>query len=348
MIGDRSPLGTRAVLAFPPVPPTPGIPNEPRPPRPFSGLLESKAKTVVPWIRSYKIADNQSPFPQDRIFSSFNYYNDVNAATNRRFGAPVSGIQIYRYLLGFEKTFFNGYASIGLLDTINNFSSNSQTPGLGGTSTAMGDLNVYVKAILWENLQSNPSAAPGASSMLPNQSQGGLVSGGLSVGTPTGPGSFAGAPFSRAFRNTALQPFLGYYWGRGRFFMQGFESIDVPLDRRDVVMLYNDTGIGYYVFRSNDPQSWITSIAPTLEVHVNVPLTHRDVLNIRDPAGTADVVDLTYGINTLFGRRSLLTLGFITPVTGPRPFNLEAAAYFTYYFGGQRRAPRVASPVIGL
>jgi hypothetical protein len=349
MIGDRSPLGTRATLAFPPVPPTPGIPNEPRPPRPFSGLVESKAKTVVPYIRSYKMADNQSPFPQDRIFSSFNYYNDVNAATNRRFGSPVSGIQIYRYLLGFEKTFLDGYASIGVLDTINNLSSDSRTPGLGGTSTAMGDLNIFVKGILWNNLQQNPSVAPDATSVRPYQSQGGLLSGGLCIGMPTGPGSFAGAPFSVAFRNTALQPFLAYYWGRGRFFMQGFEAISVPLDRRDVVMLYNDTAIGYYVYRSKDPHSWVTSIAPTFEVNVNVPLTHRDVFDITDPVGTADVVDLTYGISTLFGRRSLLTLGLITPVTGPRPFNLEAAAYMTYFFGGPRRSPRNTSPpLIGL
>src|SRR5438874_667672 len=75
------------------------------------------------WIRGFKIADNQSPIPQDRVFFNFNYYNNVNYAIDRKFGAPVNGIQIYRYLAGFEKTFLGGLASIGLTESLNNLSA---------------------------------------------------------------------------------------------------------------------------------------------------------------------------------------------------------------------------------
>ncbi len=343
MFGDQAPI-----FGVPIVPPTPPVPN---PPRPFGVQNVEKAKTVVPWVRAFKIADNQSPLPQDRIFFNFNYFDNLNGDVNRRIGAPVSNINVFRYQLGFEKTFLDGYASIGLRDSINTLSANSLTPGLGGTSTSMGDLDIFMKYVLWENLQ---SAQPTISNRFASgptfastQANGGLVSTGLAVRTPTGPGNFAGASFSRSFRNTALQPFVGYYWSQGRFYFQGFESIDVPLDQRDVTMLFNDVGIGYYLYRSQNLNQWINAIAPTFEVHANIPLNHRDVFNVNDVAGTADTVDLTYGVNTLFGRRSLLSCAIVTPVTGPNAFDFEVIALLNIYFGGASRSPRVATPILG-
>ena len=80
----------------------------------------------------------------------------------------------------------------------------------------------------------------------------------------------------------------------------------------------------------------MTSVAPTFEVHVNSPLTHRDWFNANDPTGTADVVDLTYGLNVTFFKQSVVTLGMVTPVTGPRPFNYEAVLLFNWRFGRSR------------
>ena len=36
-----------------------------------------------------------------------------------------------------------------------------------------------------------------------------------------------------------LQPYIGYIWTKGKFFVQGFEEIEVPTDPHDVTMLYN-------------------------------------------------------------------------------------------------------------
>ena len=54
-------------------------------------------------------------------------------------------------------------------------------------------------------------------------------------------------------------------------------------------------------------------------------------------SGTADVVDLTYGVNVGFFGQSVLTFGWVTPVTGPRPFNYEAVLLFNWRFGRSRR-----------
>jgi len=44
----------------------------------------------------------------------------------------------------------------------------------------------------------------------------------------TGPSTFAGANYLAAVHDTTVQPFIGYLWRRGDFFLHGFTAIDVP------------------------------------------------------------------------------------------------------------------------
>src|SRR5262249_11714654 len=116
----------------------------------------------------------------------------------------------------------------------------------------------------------------------------------------------------------------------GRFYAQGFSSIVVPTDSRDVTLLLNDVGLGYFLYRSNDRDRLLTLIAPTLEAHLTTPLNHRG--SQATPIGLPDILDLT--LATTFGIRSRSTLGVgvVTPVTGPRPFDVEAQVQFNYRF----------------
>ena len=164
---------------------------------------------------------------------------------------------------------------------------------------------------------------------------------------PSGPRNFAGAPLTGGFRDVQFQKYVGYIWNRGRFYAHGFEAIDVPTDSRDVTMLYNDFGVGYYLYQSPNPGAFLSAIAPTFETHVNVPLNHRGALRFNDPAGTADVVDLTFGINAFLGKRSVLTFAYVNPVTGPRPFNSEWSILYNFNFGNPR-VRRPSPPVVGL
>ena len=56
------------------------------------------------------------------------------------------------------------------------------------------------------------------------------------------------------------------------------------------------------------------------------------------------MVNITSGVNFEFYRTAVLTLGFVTPVTGPRPFDYEATALLNIRFGGRRRS---IVPMIG-
>jgi len=120
----------------------------------------------------------------------------------------------------------------------------------------------------------------------------------------------------------------------------------VPMNPADALFLHNDVGIGYFVYRNPDPNGFLTLIAPTYEIHVSTPLDHRNPFNSFDPAASQNVVNFTYGINVGLGPRSLLTLGFVTPVTTPKPFDYETTLLFNMYFGGRRRAIPTP-PVIG-
>jgi hypothetical protein len=308
MFGDLSPfrqggISTRQAGAFrPPSPPEPPG-NKP------AGLGVSGV--FNPIIRTFKIADNQIPMPVDRFSFSYNYFDYVNQSVNQRFHVPINRIQAMRYVFGLEKTFLDGNASIGIRMPLNNLVGNSNVPGLGQSSTAVGDLSVYFKYAL-----------------LIDRERGRVLSAGMAVTTPTGPTNFAGARWVRGLHFADLQPFVAIQYKWDRAYAIGFSSISVPTSHRDAVMIYNDLGLGYFLYRDEDPNSnrLIRAISPIFEVHVNTPTDHRDVFNARDFAGTADVVDLTSGVNFYFGKRTILSLGIVDPVTGPRPFSLEALA----------------------
>ena len=314
MIGDQAPVSRLFTLRIPSPPPIPN-PGRPPVPPPIPRFGTARAVAILPSVRGFKVSENQSPQPQDRIYYSFNYYDNLNQQVNERVNSEINRLKAYRNILGLEKTFLEGRASIGFRLPIDSLSTSSQVPGLGGTTQSAGDL----AAILKYALILDPDA-------------GRVLSVGLLTSMPTGPRSFAASKLIRSPHNAALQPFVGFIRSYGDFYVQGFSSIDVPLNPNDVTLWYNDIGVGYYVYRASNLDQLITAVAPTMELHVNTPLNHRDPYNLRDVAGTYDQVDLTFGTNFQIRKRGLLALAIVDPLTGPRPFQVEALIQFNYRF----------------
>jgi hypothetical protein len=310
MQGDLSPVVRSAVSSSSFVPPSP--PEQPG----GSSRYTPKGTTIVTSIRTFKFSDNQTPFPVDRILFNFNYFDNVNAPLNSRFGVPLGRTQAFRYLVGFEKTFFDKNVSFGMRLPINNLTADGLSPGFGGTSTAVGDLGMYLKYALWQD-----------------RARGRVLSTGLALSAPTGPGSFAGANYLRPINHYAfLQPFLGFQWQWDRAYVMNFLAVDTPMGPHDATLIYEDIAVGYFVYRNPSQDAWLRAIAPMFETHVNVPLNHSDWANPRSAVGTPTMVDLTTGANFFLGNRSILSLGVMTPVTGPRPVSLEAIALFNVFF----------------
>jgi hypothetical protein len=285
-------------------------------------------------MRTVKVSENQSPRPQDRIYYTFNFFDGVNDAVNTRFDSVVNNMRVYRNIWGFEKTFFDEQGSIGLRLPLNTLTADQTVPrsvgNFGGTDTALGNLEIIGKYILLEDEESDS-----------------LLSTGLVIAPPTGPANFAGANYFQSFNSTTFQLFLGYIWTWGDFYLHGFSALEVPTDDRDVTLFFNDIGLGYFLRRDGpeDPDRFVSLIAPTFEVHVNNPLNHRGAFDPFDPAATPDIVNLTYALNVGFFRSSLLSVAFVTPVTGPQPFDFEFMALLNIYFGGPRQAQ--VPPVVG-
>jgi hypothetical protein len=291
---------------------------------PANLLFPLRASVLPPSARSFKIADDQSPQPQDRVYFDFNYFDQVNREVNHRLGNGFHDLRVGRESLGIEKTFFDQRASVGLRLPLNSIDADNQFPGLGGSSTDIGDLTVILKYALWEDRES-----------------GDLFSAGLAVTAPTGPDAFAGFDQVTSFHDTTLQPYIGYIWNWHDVYIHGFTALAVPTDSRDVTLLYNDIGVGYRLYEYKEDDRLLTAVAPTFEVHVNTPLNHRGAFRFLDPAGTPDVVDLTLGTAFEFSHRTTLVLAAVAPVTGPKPFDYEVIAQVNVRFGksGRSAAP---------
>jgi hypothetical protein len=269
---------------------------------------------VLPSPRTFQIADNESPQPLDRVYFSFNYFDNLFQSANRALGGDVRNLRVYSETFGLEKSCLDGAASIGLRLPLNTINADSTLPGLASTSTDVGDLSVILKYAFYRTEDNSR-----------------LLSAGLAVTAPTGPGSFAGDRVGR-FHDTTVQPFLGYQCTRGNGFLHGFASVDVPTDSNEPTLLFNDLGAGYYLYRSPDAGRFLTGIAPTLEVHVDTPLSHRGGIGPLDPARASDLVDLTAGVNLEFLQAKRLALGVVVPTTGPKPFAIEALVQFRCSF----------------
>lgn len=100
------------------------------------------------------------------------------------------------------------------------------------------------------------------------------LSTGIVITVPTGDGGLIlekdGKP--EEVHPALFQPFVGYLWSRGDFFLHGFESLMVPTDSRDATILFSDIGLGYWLLRRGADQL-LTGIIPTVELHVTTPLT---------------------------------------------------------------------------
>jgi hypothetical protein len=248
--------------------------------------------------QGFKIAEDESPMPMDRVFTTFNYYGDVrpNAFQQGGFGQA----NIYREMFGLEKTFLDGDASIGIRAPLSTLDVQTGSTQPGFSSTNFGDLNVIFKY-----------------AMLNDHATGNVISTGLVVTTPTGP--------IDTFHDVKLQPFVGGIWNIGDWYFHGFTSLAVPTDSNDTTLLFNDLGVGYRLYSDGGSCAVVTGIIPTAEVHVNTPLNHTG-----DPI--VNSVDLTQGVAFDLWNRAWLTVGVSENITGPSTYHIEAIVQLNMRF----------------
>jgi hypothetical protein len=246
------------------------------------------------------ITDNDSPRPTDRLYFNYGYYDGIGAQMN----PGVGNITQNRPMIGFEKTFLSGNASIGMRLP---FIQLNGPPGVAADS--VGDLSILTKYAFV------------------NEPNGDVLSAGLIITVPTAVGGGFLVDGTQVPHSTLFQPWVGFVRVFDRAYVQGISAVIAPTDGRDTTLLANSLGIGYWLYRA-DGDRMLTGIIPVMEVHVRTPLNNR---NINGLVYLQDQVNVTGGLHLRFPRA---TLGgaVCVPTLAPRPWNVEAIANFTYRF----------------
>jgi hypothetical protein len=295
-------------------------------PPPFTPfMLGDFVGFVANQFSDVKIAEGESPRPVDRVFFKYNYYNNVEPERWQGPTQSIHNVDLYRYSFGFERTFFDQTVSIGVripFDVIDAEPKNFLAPdpvtgalhvatGTGLNDPSFGNVSAILKAIIWQDKET-----------------GSLLSAGATISVPT-----ASTKLINPGQSTLayVQPFGGFIFSRGDFFVQGFSSITAPVASAESIVWFNDLGVGFYAYRTH-----AASIAPMLEVHVASPLRQADPtvndFGVFDNLEVHNVVDVTLGASAELANGAVIGVGMSLPMTGPRPFDWEGIAQFNYRF----------------
>ncbi len=305
------------------------------PPTPFTPfMLGDFVGPVANMFSDVKVAECESPLPLDRVYYRFNFFNNLDKARWADPTEPIHNVQLYQNVFGVEKTLIDGWMSIGLRVPFYTLQAEGKdfflapvgdcdcgavlgTPGGPGfTNTEFGNIAAVVKAVLFQHVPSGSVLSMGATLTLPTASSREINPGMSTL--------------------TFIQPFAGYILTNGTVFLQGFTSVTMPLARAQSIVLFNDVGVGFWAYRNPSPWSVISGVAPTFEVHVATPLRQADpnvdLFGISDGLRVHNVVDLTLGATVEFFHHGTLGLGVAAPLTGPKPFDVEALAQLNFRF----------------
>ena len=265
-----------------------------------SGPSSSSSRILSLSGTSFRIADNEGPRPEDRMFMNVNYFTGVFHSLS----APGSDRQrLMRLSAGFEKTCLDGDASIGLRVPI--FQLNSEG---GDTSNAqLGNISIITKAVL-----------------AGDDETGSLISGGIALSLPTGPNTIVtqldlttGLSTEQSINPTIIQPYLAFlYYASEDVYVHGFTALAFPMDDSVPTVWFNDIGAGFWAYRGNR-----AAIVPTAELHFTNAFSQQG--SEAFPIGVIDTINTTLATHLITDNGGRFTLGAGFPLTGPKPFTWE-------------------------
>jgi hypothetical protein len=294
--------------------------------------------------RNFKIADNNSPIPTDRVL--FNYHHFQNALLGWPGGQNYN---LDRFTFGVEKTFCNKTCSVevrvpfarGLEGDQELRSTNA------AAATEFGNIPLVFKKLLvrrecW------------------------LLSAGMATVFPTGNDAreFQDGVLTKWVKNDSyhLQPFLGWLWlPNDQLFVEAFAQLD--FDANGYPVIFNDpTGnqrlasgvlqdqslmlvdlkIGRWIYR-NPCAPWIKGIAPAVELHYTT--TMQDADRVGDAANPQigsignfynrmDILNVTGGLHFALGKASQLTVAAVAPLRSDEEslFDAEVTVQYNRWF----------------
>jgi hypothetical protein len=293
-------------------------------------MLGDFARVVSALASDVKIAENESPRPIDRVFYTFNFFNNIDKDLYRDPTQLVHNVDVFRHMVGFEKTLFDGTMSLGLrvpfYSAVADAKQFALVPTPDGSSLMVGPGGPSFTTIEFGNITAIAKIV-----LLEDQNTGNLLSGGATLTVPT---SNAGS-FSTSSQLAYVQPFGSFILNFGACYLHGFTSVTLPISGAESIVWFNDIGVGYYAYRENSGRSWVTAVVPTIEVHATTvlrqPEAEFDFLQLDTPR-LNDMLNVTLGTTLELKHHTTLAIGAVVPITGPRPFDIEVLTQLNYHF----------------
>jgi hypothetical protein len=305
--------------------------------RPNQSPLEVELCIPTPGssIGRVKLADNNSPWPRDRVFFDYNYFHNTN----------LNGIDVHRYTPGLEKTFFDGNMSLEfrmpMASTLDNDVVIDDVTGVVGTETngEFGDLFFGLKALLLASDRGAIAAGVGVSVPTANDVRINLVDGTQLVlieneAVYISPyAAFVVTPSPDSFFQCFVQ--FNFDANGNPVIVNQFDDGLVTIGRfNEQSSVYLDLSFGRWIFRdfSRGPRG----LAWVFEAHYSSAIQDADSINseffqLGDPDFDFDVVNLTLGAHAVVGQ-TVFTIGWGVPVTDDQVFDGELRAFVNRYF----------------
>lgn len=268
--------------------------------------------------------EHSRALPTDRVFGLYHHFQNALESTSSNGSFRPANANIDRFTVGFEKTFFEGNASLEMRMPFSAPVSLS-TPGSNYEMQSVGDLVVTLKGLLYSD-----------------ESQAFAV--GLAVGAPTGSDVDVNLPnsgpssFTLYNDATHLIPFIAYQAAPTEdFFFNGFLQFDTPTNANSAqvrgpgptvsnlsvtnqTLMFADASFGYWWYR--DPENeGLSGLASVLELHYTTAVNDADIVADRSQivtfganTGHFDVVNLTLGLQANVGSSAIIRAGYVTPL----------------------------------
>lgn len=282
-----------------------------------------------------KLTDNNNPFPQDRVFFDYSFYNHTRLAPN--------GADVNRFTPGIEKTFLDGDMSFEVRTPMAVTTSSAFNPTSADLSNGeFGNIGLAIKALLY---QDNCFAfTAGLGIQLPTADDNTVVDGAGNVAVLV------------ENESVHLLPYIAFLRERGDFFSQFYVQIDTPVggnqvrstntiggtltsvgDFEDQTFLYVDYLLGAWLLRD---RSTGNGLAVSTEVHYSSTIDSAQTRTAPSFLGTfvaapinndIDLVNMTFGAHVSIGD-TIGSVGYGVPITDDRSFEGELRVILNRFF----------------
>jgi hypothetical protein len=333
----------------------PGGPASGGPATGATAVKSAPAPLLLPGL--FTAFNVESAIPQTRLFFGYGGYHGFETI-NTNTGIAGKAFNLNVFTVGAELAIpDNGmsiYVRVPTLEATNNTT--------GVRINGIGDVSAGFKFLLFEVDETGSALTIGATVATPTGND-------LKVPVnryafdfdPTGtvrtsPAGQTLPPNQTVSLNpTYIQPWVAGQWVRDRLFVSAYGAVCIPTDDAFSTFVNGEFGIGWQVYRACCQDEVLTSITPSISLQALIPLDHHGTplgnaaytgsvsaapngqLIDNNPQGNIAInspyqLYLTGGATFVMGCRSVITVGVVTPVMGPKAYSVGGVAGFNLLF----------------